>query len=129
MKVVVIGLSQLFLLKWMVFEFNLGIFGGEGDIFIIGVTRDDKLIDEAVLRPGRLDIHIEVDLPNDEERSEMFRSVLEKMPTKIDDEQLLGLVEKTKEYTRGGIVDLCREAGMVCIRNGIDEVSINEFKI
>jgi SpoVK/Ycf46/Vps4 family AAA+-type ATPase len=113
----------------MVFEFNLGIFGGEGDIFIIGVTRDDKLIDEAVLRPGRLDIHIEVDLPNDEERSEMFRSVLEKMPTKIDDEQLLGLVEKTKEYTRGGIVDLCREAGMVCIRNGIDEVSINEFKI
>lgn len=110
-------------------NFNSGIFGGDGDVFIIGVTRDDKLIDKAVLRPGRLDIHIEVERPNSEERLEMLKSLLEKMPTNIDEEQLLNLVKKTKEYTRGELVDLCREAGMVCIRKGIDEISINQFKI
>lgn len=38
------------------------------NILIIGMTNRIDLIDEAVLRPGRLEVHIEISLPNEEGR-------------------------------------------------------------
>ncbi len=38
------------------------------NILVIGMTNRKDLIDEAVLRPGRLEIHIEIGIPNEDGR-------------------------------------------------------------
>ena len=42
------------------------------NILIIGMTNRKELIDEAILRPGRLEVHVEIKLPSFEERIEIF---------------------------------------------------------
>jgi vesicle-fusing ATPase len=39
---------------------------------VIGITNRKDLIDEAVLRPGRLEVHIEVNIPDDNGRLEVL---------------------------------------------------------
>ena len=43
------------------------------NILVIGMTNRKDLIDEAVLRPGRLEVHIEISLPNEEGRQEILK--------------------------------------------------------
>lgn len=42
------------------------------DIFIVGATNRPEILDEALLRPGRLDRHIFVGLPNHDDRLQFF---------------------------------------------------------
>ena len=42
------------------------------NVIVIGMTNRKDLIDEAVLRPGRFEVHIEVGLPNEHGRSQIF---------------------------------------------------------
>ncbi len=43
------------------------------NILIIGMTNRKDLMDEAILRPGRLEFHIEVGLPNEEGRLQILK--------------------------------------------------------
>lgn len=42
------------------------------NIVVIGMTNRKDLIDEAILRPGRLEVHIEIGLPNEAGRKQIF---------------------------------------------------------
>lgn len=42
------------------------------NILVIGMTNRLDLIDKAVLRPGRFEVHVEVGLPNEEGRREIL---------------------------------------------------------
>lgn len=42
------------------------------NILVIGMTNRKDLLDEAVLRPGRLEVHIEIGLPNEEGRLQIL---------------------------------------------------------
>lgn len=42
------------------------------NILVIGMTNRKDLLDEAILRPGRFDVHIEVGLPNEEGREQIL---------------------------------------------------------
>jgi vesicle-fusing ATPase len=42
------------------------------NILVIGITNRKDLIDEAVLRPGRLEVHIEVNIPDEQGRVEVL---------------------------------------------------------
>ena len=43
------------------------------NIILIGMTNRKDLIDEAVLRPGRFEVHIEVGLPDEQGRQQILR--------------------------------------------------------
>ena len=43
------------------------------NIIVIGMTNRKDLIDEAVLRPGRLEVHIEIGIPSEEGRMQILK--------------------------------------------------------
>ena len=49
------------------------------NIILIGMTNRKDLIDEAVLRPGRFEVHIEVGLPDEKGRQQIFKIHTEKL--------------------------------------------------
>lgn len=63
------------------------------DVFIIGATNRKDSIDPALLRPGRLDKHILIDLPNKKEREDIFKIYL--------DETYTYFLEKYSELSEG----------------------------
>ena len=42
------------------------------NILLIGMTNRKDMLDEAVLRPGRFEVHIEVNLPDEKGRKQIF---------------------------------------------------------
>lgn len=43
------------------------------NVLVIGMTNRLDLIDEALLRPGRFEVHIEVSLPDEQGRADIFK--------------------------------------------------------
>lgn len=48
-----------------------GVDSGD-NILVIGMTNRKELLDEAIIRPGRLEIHLEIGLPNEHGRKQIF---------------------------------------------------------
>jgi vesicle-fusing ATPase len=83
------------------------------NILIIGMTNRLDLIDEAILRPGRLEIHQEIGLPDEKGRKQIFEihTRVPKVNGLLDDDVDLDyLASKTKNYTGAEIMGLCRTA-------------------
>lgn len=97
-----------------------------GDIFIVACARELTLLDAALLRPGRLDEHIEIGLPNFEDRVAIARVALDGVP--IENGSLgwgraVDLVARHSDGFCGAeIVGMCREVCMVALENS-SEVS------
>lgn len=43
------------------------------NIIVIGMTNRKDLLDEAILRPGRLEVHIEIGIPDEDGRKQIFQ--------------------------------------------------------
>lgn len=72
------------------------------NILIIGMTNRKELIDEALLRPGRLEVHMEISLPDEAGRLQIFRIHTTKMRTNNYMAEDVGLEEMatlTKNYS------------------------------
>jgi transitional endoplasmic reticulum ATPase len=91
-----------------------GVQNTEG-VFVIGATNRPDLIDEALLRPGRFDYHIEVPLPDAAARKEIFRIHL-RSKVLADDVDLDALVGSTEGYSGAEIAEICRLAGLIALR-------------
>jgi ATP-dependent 26S proteasome regulatory subunit len=73
-------------------------------------------IDSAITRPGRIDIHVQIPIPDFDSRLELLEKSLENMPNEISHNELLELVNEMEGWSSGQVVDSCREAAMNCIR-------------
>lgn len=83
------------------------------NILLIGMTNRKDLIDEALLRPGRLEIHIEVSLPDEKGRLEILRIKTAKMreSKRLDPSvDLAELAARTKNFSGAEIEGLIRSA-------------------
>ncbi|MCJ2023248.1 AAA family ATPase [Methylobacterium sp. J-067] len=81
--------------------------GGREGVIVIGTTNDLGRIDPAILRPGRLGVHIEIGLPDVEERVEMIRV---RLAGDLPGADLLPVAWRTERYTGAMIEALVEDA-------------------
>ncbi len=96
-----------------------------GQVKIIGCTNRKDILDPAVLRPGRLDRLIEVPLPDEDGRREIFKIHTKRMTLKgVDFKEL---VKKTEGFSGAEIKAVCTEAGYFAIRTNRSYVTHKDF--
>jgi transitional endoplasmic reticulum ATPase len=93
-------------------------------VTIMATNRPD-IIDPAILRPGRTDRFISIDIPNEKARREIFAIHTKKMPL-ADDVNLDILAKETEGYTGADIEAITKEAGMLAVRKFIGKIETKE---
>ncbi|KXB04922.1 hypothetical protein AKJ48_00905 [candidate division MSBL1 archaeon SCGC-AAA261O19] len=98
------------------------------NVAVIGATNRPDLIDPALLRPGRFDRVIMTPAPDLDARKEIFEIHTKKVPL-ADDVDLGELARKTEGYTGADIASICKEAGMLALREDLEskEVKMQHF--
>lgn len=80
------------------------------DVFVLAATNMPEVLDPALMRPGRLDRHILVDLPDSEARKEIVQSKLRNSMYQVDSELINWLTEATAGYSGAEVVHVVKEA-------------------
>jgi len=101
-------------------------FEGRGDVKIIAATNRFDMLDRAILRPGRFDRLIEVPLPNEEGREQIFRIHSRDMNVS-DDVDFERLARITDDMSGADVKAVCTEAGMFSIRSRETTVDMGDF--
>jgi len=91
------------------------------DVVVIATTNRPDLIDAALVRPGRLDRHVHVPVPDEEARRKIFEVHTRNKPL-ADDVDIQELARKTEGYVGADIEAVCREASMAATREFINSV-------
>jgi transitional endoplasmic reticulum ATPase len=97
------------------------------DVVVIGATNRPDMVDPALLRPGRFDRIILLDIPDEKARLEIFKIHTKAMHLK--DVELDELARKTEGYVGSDIDGVCREAAILALRQDIKakEVTKKDF--
>lgn len=105
-----------------------GIEETEGVIVLAATNRPD-ILDHALLRSGRFDRMIFVGAPDKDERLAIFKVHTKDMPLSKD-VNLSDLADRTEGYTGADIEGICREAGIIALRNDIEakKVELSHFE-
>lgn len=88
-------------------------------VYVIAATNRPDMIDPAMVRPGRLDKLLYVDLPSAEERTEILRTLIRKVPLYDDAVQSAAEVliqERCEGYSGADLAAIIREAGVAALR-------------
>lgn len=88
-------------------------------IFVVGATNRPDIIDPAMLRPGRLDKTLYVELPTQEERFEILKTIVKANHTPVDSSVDLDQVSKDSRLTffsGADLASLVREAGVFALK-------------
>jgi len=96
-------------------------------VIVIAATNRPDLIDPALLRPGRIDLHIKIPMPDEKARYEIFKVHTRNMPL-AKDVSLKRLAELTEGFSGADIEAVCREAGMQAIREAMRK-NLKEIKV
>ncbi|MBU0930227.1 MAG: CDC48 family AAA ATPase [Nanoarchaeota archaeon] len=98
------------------------------DVVVLAATNRPDLVDPALLRPGRFDKIISTTNPDREARLQIFKIHTNKMPLE-NDVDLNKLADMTDGYMGSDIESLCREAGLLALRNDIhvEKISMKFF--
>lgn len=101
-------------------------FGTDTGIIIMAATNRADVLDSALLRPGRFDRQIYVDMPDINERKEIFNVHLK--PIKLEDNiDINFLAKQTPGFSGADIANLCNEAALIAARKNHDSVTKQDF--
>jgi transitional endoplasmic reticulum ATPase len=96
------------------------------NVIVLAATNRPELIDRALLRPGRFDRILEIPVPDEKARLEIFKVHMQKMP--LDKDVDIKVLAKAADgYTGADIEGLCREAGMEAIRSKANKIEQKHF--
>ena len=101
-------------------------FGTNSGIIILAATNRVDMLDSALLRAGRFDRQIHVDLPDLTERKEIFQVHLR--PVKVDETVEIDLLARqTPGFSGADIANVCNEAALIAARHNRKTVGKQEF--
>ena len=101
-------------------------FGTNSGIIVIAATNRADILDKALLRAGRFDRQIHVDLPDLNERKEVFGVHLR--PLKLDPSvDVDTLSRQTPGFSGADIANVCNEAALIAARNNKKAVDKQDF--
>ena len=101
-------------------------FGTNSGVIILAATNRADMLDSALLRAGRFDRQIHVDLPDLNERKEVFKVHLK--PVKIDDSVDIDfLARQTPGFSGADIANVCNEAALIAARHNSQTVTKQDF--
>lgn len=101
-------------------------FGTNSGVIILAATNRADMLDKALLRAGRFDRQIHVDLPDLHERKEIFQVHLR--PIKTDSSLDIDyLARQTPGFSGADIANVCNEAALIAARHNKSSVSKQDF--
>ena len=101
-------------------------FGTNSGVIILDATNRADVLDKALLRAGRFDRQIHVDLPDLNERKEIFQVHLR--PLKIDKSLDIDFLSRqTPGFSGADIANVCNEAALIAARNNKPTVGKEDF--
>ena len=99
-----------------------------GNVKVIGCTNRKDILDPAILRPGRLDRLIRIDVPNGEARAEIFK--IHSLNMHLDKTVKIDKIVADMEHFSGAeIRAVCTEAGYFAIRNNRTKIIHKDFEL
>lgn len=101
-------------------------FGTNSGIIVLAATNRADILDAALLRAGRFDRQIYVDLPDVHDRKEIF--LVHLRPLKIDESVDVDLLaRRTPGFSGADIANICNEAALIAARAGKEFISRDDF--
>jgi ATP-dependent metalloprotease FtsH len=101
-------------------------FGTGSNVIVIAATNRADVLDKALVRAGRFDRQIYVDLPDLTERKQIFKVHLR--PIKVDDSMDIGfLAKQTPGFSGADIANVCNESALIAARKDKKSVTKQDF--
>lgn len=101
-------------------------FGTNTHVIVLAATNRADVLDKALMRAGRFDRQIYVDLPDIRERKEIFEVHLTPLK-KVDDLDVDFLAKQTPGFSGADIANVCNEAALIAARNNKKAVDKQDF--
>ncbi|MDX2049082.1 MAG: ATP-dependent zinc metalloprotease FtsH [Chitinophagaceae bacterium] len=101
-------------------------FGTNSGVIVLAATNRADMLDPALLRPGRFDRHIYLELPNLKEREEIFKVHLRPL---VMDESIDAhfLAAQTPGFSGADIANICNEAALIAARKKNEKTGKQDF--
>jgi cell division protease FtsH len=101
-------------------------FSSNSGVIVLAATNRADVLDPALLRPGRFDRHIYLELPNLRERESIFKVHLR--PLVLDNTiDIPFLAAQTPGFSGADIANICNEAALIAARKKADAVGKMDF--
>ncbi len=101
-------------------------FGTNTGVIVLAATNRPDILDKALLRPGRFDRHIYLELPTLEERIEIFKVHLREVKL-AKDIDLRKLAAQSPGFSGADIANVCNEAALIAARRNKQQVEDVDF--
>ncbi len=95
-------------------------------VVVVGITNRPDLLDNSMLRTGRLDLMLYVQQPDEKGRLEIIKILTEKMPLGADI-KLQEIAVATQSYSGADLAALCREAAVHAMQNDSTKITSADF--
>jgi cell division protease FtsH len=101
-------------------------FGTNSGVIVLAATNRADMLDSALLRPGRFDRHIYLELPNMKERQEIFKVHLR--PLVLDESiDTNFLASQTPGFSGADIANICNESALIAARKKKKNIGKDDF--
>jgi len=101
-------------------------FTGRENVIVLAATNRPDVLDPALLRPGRFDRHVTLDLPDRKDRIALLKVHTRKVPL-ADDVELDKIAAGSPGFSGADIKNLINEAAMLAARNNREQVLMEDF--
>ena len=101
-------------------------FGSNSGVIVLAATNRADILDKALMRAGRFDRQIHVDLPELKERAEIFQVHIKGLKVSPDF-KVDFMAKHTPGFSGADIANVCNEAALTAARRGKSEIETQDF--